>query len=188
MNGLYAAAVEIQEFCESSGWRFCFIGGLALIRWGDPRQTLDVDLTLLTGFRDEPAIASALATRFKPRRPDAVEFALANRVVLISGSNGVPIDVSLGALPYEVSMIERASRFDYLPNVALMTASAEDLLILKVFAGREKDWVDVENIIIRQTGKLDWDLIWRELEPLCELKEAPELVERLRQIRSTIDP
>jgi len=27
---------------------------------------------------------------------------------------------------------------------------------MKSFAGRGQDWVDVERIIVRQTGKLDW--------------------------------
>ena len=44
------AAAGLQAVCEEEHWRFCFIGGLALQRWGEPRETVDVDLTLLTGF------------------------------------------------------------------------------------------------------------------------------------------
>lgn len=33
--------------------QFCFIGGLALLRWGEPRTTRDTNLTLLTGFGGE---------------------------------------------------------------------------------------------------------------------------------------
>lgn len=49
MNSLLAAALELQEFCLANQWRFCFIGGLAVQRWGVPRNTGDVDATLLTG-------------------------------------------------------------------------------------------------------------------------------------------
>ncbi len=35
-----AAAGEIQAFCQKQGWRFCFIGGVAVQRWGEPRLTL----------------------------------------------------------------------------------------------------------------------------------------------------
>jgi hypothetical protein len=48
-----AAAGEVQSFCQQHGWRFCFIGGVAVQRWGEPRLTQDVDLTLLTGFGKE---------------------------------------------------------------------------------------------------------------------------------------
>lgn len=182
MNGLYVAAAEIQSFCESRGWRFCFIGGLALVRWGAVRQTQDVDLTLLTGFDDEQFIDELLTT-FSVRVKDAKSFAMQNRVVLISAANGTPLDVSLGGLPFEVEMVGRSSPFAYLPTLLLNTASAEDMVILKSFAGRTKDWADVESIIERQAGKLNWPLIFRELTPLCELKESPESLDRLKQLR-----
>ena len=47
------AAHELQLLCTAESWRFCLIGGLALQRWGEPRETIDVDLTLLTGFGEE---------------------------------------------------------------------------------------------------------------------------------------
>jgi len=39
-----AAAEEVQIFCQKHGWSFCFIGGLAVQRWGEPRLTQDADL------------------------------------------------------------------------------------------------------------------------------------------------
>lgn len=153
---------------------------------GGPRQTLDVDLTILTGFGGEAEVVEALLSAFRPRRADAAEFALLSRVVLIAAANGVPIDVSLGGLPFEEEMIERASLFEYLPGVAIMTASAEDMIILKAFAGRDKDWADVASIISRQGSALEWTLILSELGPLCELKESPESVVRLRRLREEL--
>ena len=54
---------------------------------------------------------------------------------------------------------------------------------MKAFAARAKDWLDVEGIIVRQTGKLDWTYIRDELEPLTELKEAPGIMEELDRRR-----
>jgi len=53
MNPLFAAAQEVQDFMQKRGWRFCFIGGLALLRWGAPRTTQDVDVSVFTGFGGE---------------------------------------------------------------------------------------------------------------------------------------
>jgi hypothetical protein len=47
MNAIFAAALDLQGFCDKRGWRCCFIGGLAVQRWGEPRMTRDADLTLL---------------------------------------------------------------------------------------------------------------------------------------------
>jgi hypothetical protein len=55
MADLLDAAQEIDRFCRNQGWRFCFIGGMALMRWGEQRMTKDVDLTLPTGFGGEEA-------------------------------------------------------------------------------------------------------------------------------------
>jgi hypothetical protein len=45
MSALFDAARDLQTLLETRGWRFCFIGGLAAVRWGEPRFTRGVDVT-----------------------------------------------------------------------------------------------------------------------------------------------
>jgi len=54
MNALLEAAAEIQHFLLNAGEKFCFIGGVALQRWGEPRFTRDVDLTVLCPYELPP--------------------------------------------------------------------------------------------------------------------------------------
>jgi hypothetical protein len=180
VNPIFAAAVELQDFCRSRNWRFCFIGAIAVQRWGEPRLTQDADLTLLTGFGHEEAFVDELLAGFAARRPDARSFALRYRVLLLEASNGVPLDVSLGAMPFEERAVERASEFNVDEAAALLTCSAEDLVVFKAFAGRDKDWLDIEGVLARQGSGFDEDLVWRELRPLLDLKQAPESAGRLR--------
>jgi hypothetical protein len=63
---------------------------------------------------------------FEPRRPDARDFALRYRVLLLQASNRVPLDVSLGAMPFEERAVERASPFAVGAGESLLTCSAED--------------------------------------------------------------
>lgn len=183
MDDIFQAAADVQTLCQSQGWQFCFIGGLALQRWSEPRETVDVDVSLFTGFGDVERFNEVLLQHFEPRISDAAAFAKERRVLLVRSSKGVGIDVSLAALPYEALVIQRASYFDYPPGISLLTCSAEDLIVLKAFAGRGQDWVDVERIIVRQTGKLDWDYIREQLRPLAELKDASEIVDQLEARR-----
>ncbi|GDY21091.1 hypothetical protein LBMAG56_24370 [Verrucomicrobiota bacterium] len=44
MTEVIQAAAELQAVCQAHGWRFCFIGGLAVLRWGEPRETVDAEL------------------------------------------------------------------------------------------------------------------------------------------------
>ena len=177
------AARELQEFCESQGWRSCFIGGLAQLRWGEPRETIDADLTLLTGYGQELSFVESLLQQFAGRIPDAAAFAVQHRVVLMRSRAGVGLDVSLGGLPYEERVVEHSSVFVFRPSVSLRTCSADDLVVLKAFAARSQDWADIERLIVRQAGKLDWDYILRQLQPFAELKAESDILEQLARRR-----
>jgi hypothetical protein len=181
MNDVFSAALELQTVCQKHGWRFCFIGGIAVQRWSEPRLTDDADLTLLTSFGSEESFITPLLQKFSPRRPDAPQFALRNRVLLLKNAQGVGLDVALGGFPFEIHSIERASPFVFPTGQSLVTCSAEDLLVHKCFANREKDWIDVDGILARQWNELDLKLVWRELKPLVELKAEPEIIARLEK-------
>lgn len=182
MNALLATAAEIQHFLQGAGERFCFIGGMALQRWGEPRFTRDVDLTLLCPYGAEAQAVERLLAGFAPRMPEARTFALEHRVVLLRGESGVPIDVALGGIPFEERCVSRASEFDF-GEVRLLTCSAEDLVVLKAFAGRERDWADIESAVIRQSRRLNWSLVFEELAPLAELRGGAETTARLRRLQ-----
>lgn len=188
MKTLFELAGEVQGFLEGQGWKFAFIGGLALQRWGEPRLTVDVDLTLLAGFGGEEKFIDELLVRYEGRRKNAREFALKTRVLLLRSEEGIGIDISLGALPYEEKLIERATYFEFLPGLKILTCSAEDLVVLKAFADRARDWADLEGLLIRQQGRLEWNYIDRYLAPLCAAKEAPEILDKLRELKRRIIP
>lgn len=177
------AAHQLQLLCTEQSWRFCLIGGLALQRWGEPRETVDVDLTLLTGFGGEDSFIQTLLRHFEPRLEHAAEFALTHRVLLLRASSGVGLDIALAGLPFEEMAVARSSSFAFPNQILLRTCSAEDLVVMKAFAARPKDWIDVEGIIVRQTGKLDWSYIREQLKPLAELKEAPQILSDLEKRR-----
>ena len=186
MNEVLATAAQVQHFCEEHGWRFCVIGGIALQRWGEPRVTQDVDVTLLTGFGGEESYVDALLEQFRPRMEGARDFALQRRVLLLQTVAGVGLDVALAGLPFEERVVQRSSVGQFSPQLWLRTCSAEDLIVMKAFADRTRDWDDIENILVRQGERLDWITIAEELAPLCALKEAPEIVRRLETLRKRI--
>ena len=187
MREIISAAKLLQDFLEAQGWRFCFIGGLAAYRWGERRFTVDADVTLLTGFGDEESFAETLLKRFPSRIADAVTFALRNRVLLLRLDGDVAADIAFGGLPFEEGLVVRSSLHEYLEGIFLRTCSAEDLIILKSFASRPQDWVDIHGVLIRQHDRLDWNLILQELTPLTDLKEDDTIVPRLIALRDEVE-
>jgi len=180
VNALFAAASRIQAFCIARGWKSCVIGGLAVQRWGDPRQTRDVDLTLLTGLGSEERFVDAILGEYVGRIAEARQLAIDRRVLLVETAEGVPIDISLAGLPYEARLVARSTRFEFEPRVVVTTCSAEDLVVLKVFAGRVQDWLDVEGVLVRQGVALNRSPVLEEAAPLLELKEDPAAERTLR--------
>jgi hypothetical protein len=183
MNDLFEVAKLLQIFCDREGWRSCFIGGLAVQRWGEPRVTRDVDLTVLAGFGNEERIIDPLLQNYAARIQDAKEYALRRRVLLLTAPGGAGIDVLLGALPYEENLIKRATPFEFDPGVKIRTCSAEDLMIMKLFAGRPLDIRDAEGVAVRNADRLDWPYIEEQLRPLADAKEDPEILKTLARLR-----
>ncbi len=144
--------------------------------------TQDVDISLLAGFGDETAYVDPLLESFAGRIKDAGEFALANRVILASASNGIALDIVLAGFPFEELAIDRATSFEFAPGLELTTASAEDLVVMKAFAGRDRDWSDVRGILKRQAN-LDWEYIRPQLEQVCQLRDDTQTMAKLEAMR-----
>jgi hypothetical protein len=182
MSTVFQAAVEVEAFCAARGWKHCFIGGIAVQRWGKPRVTMDVDLTLLTGFGGEEKFIDSFLRAFPGRQPNSAKAALTSRVVLAKSSNGTEVDMSLGGLPFEEASVGRATRWSFRPGASITTCSAEDLIVHKVFAGRGIDWTDVERVLIRRLPKLNLRQIRDDLLPLLELKEDEETYPKFEKL------
>ena len=69
------------------------------------------------------------------------------------------------------------------PGLVIRTCSAEDLLILKLFASRPLDLRDAEGIALRHKAELDWAYIEEQLLPLAEAKEDPQILRALARLR-----
>jgi hypothetical protein len=102
---------------------------------------------------------------------------------LLKSPSGVGIDISLGALPFEEALVRPATTFSIGPGIEIRTCSAEDLIVLKLFASRPLDILDAESVAIRQKTRLDWDYIEEQLRPLAEVKDQPEILQELVRLR-----
>ena len=101
---------------------------------------------------------------------------------MLSASNGVDVDLTFSGLEFEEEMIKRATPFQFTTEYNLITCSAEDLIILKSFADRYKDWGDIEGILIRHGKSLDTQYIIDQLTPLCDVKESPQILDKLNEL------
>jgi len=182
MHKVFVAALELQAALKETGRPFCFIGGLVLQRWGNPRMTQDADATVISAFIHDEELIRKFFSRFESRGMDGPAFAQQNRVMLLRASNGIGLDVSLGALDFEFRATERAVDWAFAKGQTLRICSAEDLVVFKAFASRDQDWADIDGILLRQGQKLRLKQILDELRPLVVLKEDDTILPRLEAL------
>jgi hypothetical protein len=183
VTGLFTAAARVQTDLEKQGWPFCFIGGIALQHWGEPRVTRDIDIAIFTGFGGEATVINALLGMYPARITDARNFAIENRVLLLRFEDGPDIDIVLAALPFEEEMISRSELVEILPTTRIRLCAAEDLFVMKAFADRPQDRADLIGIAQRRGRILDWEAIIERLTPLSAARDAPHILINVEELR-----
>lgn len=140
------------------------IGGQAVLLYGEPRLTRDIDVTLGVGSDRLPSILTLLGEiplRPLPENPEAF---VGQTMVLpaLHEATGVRVDLVFSYTPFEREAIARA-RAVTLAGEEVRFASPEDVIIHKIFAGRPRDLEDVASIL-RNQPDLDRDYIRHWLE------------------------
>ena len=100
--------------------------------------------------------------------------------------DGVIVDFLLALPGYEENIVTRAVQRD-LGGWQAWVCSAEDLIIQKAVAGRGKDWLDIEALLIEQHGKLDQAYIGDWLSQFAEALEMPELLANYRDLLGKVE-
>ena len=178
----FESALQLQKKLHEADITFCFIGGLAVQRWGEVRRTVDIDLTALCDLGEEEKVLEKLQNILSPRSEDIEWLVGVARMYIGVTEDGRKTDISLGYTPFEKRVMERAVDVDFGIEEPLCCCSAEDLVILKTVAGRGQDWVDIRRIIQVSGRQMDWDLVFTELKMLLEMTGNPGAAEQLREL------
>jgi hypothetical protein len=181
VNLQFETAWRLHAFFTARRIPYLIIGGIAVQRWGQPRLTRDVDVTVLLPPGQEEGVLRDIAAAFPPRLEDAVTFAVEHRVLPVSVPGGSEADVSLGLPGYEEQAVARAVPYDLGGGRTVRLCSAEDLIVHKALAGRPQDLLDIEGIVARQGKALDVEHIRRWLRELARAANDPDVATRFER-------
>ena len=170
---------------ESRRIPFMVIGGQAVLVHGEPRLTQDIDVTVGAGVdRLSDLLAATGEAGLTPLPTDVVAFVGETFVLpVVHEPSSTRVDIVLSNTEYEACAISRAQPIT-VGGAAVPFASAEDLLLHKLFAGRPRDVDDAEGIVRRKGRELDWTYIrkWaREFAQVAGREELPTTVARLQR-------
>lgn len=147
---------------------YMVIGGQAVLLYGEPRLTKDIDIMLgvgVEGFARITDLVRELALKIIVDDPEA--FARKTMVLpVIEDETGIRVDFIFSHSPYEEQAITRTRAVPF-GTTAVNFASLEDVVIHKIIAGRGRDIDDVKAILLKNPA-YDTDYITRWLKEFDE--------------------
>jgi len=161
------------------------IGGIAVIASGVPRETIDIDGTVLgRATTIEEVIKTFERHDIRPRIPDALQFARERQVLLLRHDpSGVTVEISFAWLPFEEQALARATEMT-LEDVVARVALPEDLIVYKAAAWRDRDRSDIERLLALHWYQVD---LQRVRGLVREIGEALDDVGRMDQFDAIVE-
>lgn len=156
--------------------RWYVFGAQAVIAYGVPRLSADVDVTLaLVPDAPERFAREMEAAGFELRVHDP-DFVRRTRVMpFVHLATAMPLDIVLAGSGLEDEFLDRAVVTD-VGGVVVPLIDLADLIIAKVLAGRPKDVEDAAGLWRRHRRELDAERIRRTLRLLEEALAQSDLV------------
>lgn len=169
------------------GDRWYVFGAQAVLIWGRPRMTADVDVTVALVPPDTGQFVRDMQTAgFELRVGDVDDFVRRTHVLpFVHSRTQMPLDIVLAASGLEKEFLDRARRAR-IGDLEIPVISPEDLIIAKILAGRPQDLEDIAGILARQKKSLDAPRIRETLKSLESALAQSDLVpafERLLELQ-----
>jgi hypothetical protein len=160
MKRLDDVARDLVGLFEAQGVPYALMGGLAVRMHALPRPTFDVDFTVLLPRAELPrfydlfeSLGYTVPAVQRTGWIDTVRELPVVKVQFFVADRAIDVDIFLAERPFQHQIIARRQRHQ-MDGLDAWVVSPEDLVLLKLLAGRPKDLVDVADIMFVQ-GRLD---------------------------------
>ena len=151
---------DFIKLFEDLGIPYALMGGVAVGVHGIPRPTHDLDFTISMDRSRLPGLYAAVEQRgysvpeqYASGWVDAVAEMPLVRVRQWVKGKAIDIDIFLAESRFQQSVIDRRQQLE-VDDLRAWVVSPEDLIVLKIIAGRPRDIGDVLDILLTQ-GRLD---------------------------------
>jgi hypothetical protein len=142
------ALADLRRTLDPLGVRWFVCGAQAAILHGTARLTADVDVTVALGqITPERMVNAAAKHGFYAQIPSPDFIAVTRVIPLVHRTSRLPVDLILAGPGLEDLFFERATEFR-VGRISVPVASLEDLIVMKVIAGRPKDLEDVDALLV----------------------------------------
>lgn len=183
-SSLAELLADLRQGLALLGVRWFLFGAQAAILYGASRLTADVDATVDLGPQhDTTDLVRALdAAGFDLAVADVAGFVETTRVVpLVHRKTRMPVDVVLSGPGLEELFFSRVEH-RAVAGTTVPVVAAEDLIAMKLLAGRSKDLDDALAIVIGQGDGLDMTQVRQTLRLLERALDRRDLEVELDRV------
>jgi hypothetical protein len=179
------ALADLAGALDALGVAWFVFGAQAAIIYGSTRVTEDIDVTVALGDHETRALFSALKRAgFRLRVGDTAGFVEKTRVLpVVHHATAMPVDIVLAGPGLEEIFFARLRRHQR-GGTSIPVASPEDLIVMKLLAGRPRDIDDVRSVLRAQGTKLDMAMLEQTLKLLEEALAQSDLQPLLARLRT----
>ncbi|MBC8204078.1 MAG: nucleotidyltransferase [FCB group bacterium] len=175
MNRLEQSLFKIAIFLDDNIVPYMVIGGIANAVWGEPRATLDIDVTIWIENDKIPGFVDKVSQNFKILSRQPLDFIEKTNVLPLIDDD-VRIDIIFGRLPFEKEAVRRAVTRK-INDHDIRFISVEDLIIQKIISEREKDYSDAQKLVSKNKKIINKKYIEKRLKKLSELFNRLDILE-----------
>ncbi|TWT89554.1 nucleotidyltransferase [Neorhodopirellula pilleata] len=175
---------EIVEQLESQKITYCLVGGLAASLRGRIRNTEDVDLIIAVDVEEAiQFLRSVPPEQFGPFFPEVEQVARASFILALEHvATQITLDLAIGMSGFEQQIVKRSEK-TLIADTEINVATVEDLILMKILAGRPQDDQDIAGMVAANRHTIDWGYCECVAGQLEEAVGA-DLVKSIRNLRS----
>jgi len=174
---------KIAQNLDKNNIPYMVIGGQAVLLYGTPRLTRDIDITLGTDtdkFSMIDKICNQAGLKILPENPQG--FAIETKVLPAEDvESNIRIDFIFSFTIYETQAFKRTKAV-LMDGYPVKFASCEDVIIHKMIAGRAIDAEDIKNILIKNKNSIDIKYIKKWLVEFGNIDEYKGIVQKFNNM------
>jgi hypothetical protein len=170
LNSPTEVAAALGRALDERGQDYAFGGAVALAYWAEPRTTMDVDLTLFVP-PDRPVDCIRTLQAIGCDVPVAEATALLDEHAFCRAKYGaMRVDVFFPSNPFYETARTRRQRVP-LKDGSIIVWDAETLAVFKMMFFREKDFVDLKQILRHRLPNFDREWVRMQLVEICGARD-----------------
>lgn len=170
---------KIATHLDKAKIPYMIIGGQAVLLYGTPRLTRDIDITLgidTDEFAEIEKVYEKIGLKLLVKNPR--DFAKQTKVLPLEELRSkMRVDFIFSFTPYEEQAINKARKV-ILDGYPVRFASCEDIIIHKMFAARAIDEEDIKGILIKHKKGINFRYIRKWLLEFSKIAEQRGILKR----------